>query len=384
MIKNITAILRKMFLVSALVLIQLSLSHAGTVTYIYDDLDRIYQVCYGSTNCIQYQYDEIGNLLSKTPIGNVVSITATSTGDGNIYPSGTTSLFNNGTVTYTIVPQPGQQIAAVYVDGVSQGPINTYPFSNVTINHTISATFMNTQMYPISFTAGANGSLSGVAVQSVSYNGSTTAVSAVPATGYYLVNWTGTGGFVTTTSNPLIVGNVSTAQNITANFSNSLLPVTFEAVANGAISGATAQTVNYNGSTTAVTAVPVQGYYFVNWTGTGGFVTNTSNPLTVANVTAAQEITANFTSYPVRLARTTPVYFNSINAAYSAAVNGDVIQCQAQVFTENLTLNNNVAVTLDGGYLPGYSDKSGSTGLVGSFTIPSGGGAVTVGDFTLQ
>jgi uncharacterized repeat protein (TIGR02543 family) len=74
--------------------------------------------------------------------------------------------------------------------------------------------------------------------------------------------------------------------------------------------------VNYNGSTTAVTAVPSTGYHFVNWTGTGGFVTTTSNPLTVTNVTAAQTITANFAinSYTVSTSVVAGGSFNPTSA----------------------------------------------------------------------
>jgi uncharacterized repeat protein (TIGR02543 family) len=70
--------------------------------------------------------------------------------------------------------------------------------------------------------------------------------------------------------------------------------VNFIAGTGGSITGTLNQTVPYGGSATAVTAVPAAGYHFVNWTGTGGFVTTTANPLTVTNVTAAMTITANF------------------------------------------------------------------------------------------
>jgi uncharacterized repeat protein (TIGR02543 family) len=44
--------------------------------------------------------------------------------------------------------------------------------------------------------------------------------------------------------------------------------------------------------------VPAAGYYFVDWTGDNGFVTSASNPLSIANVTASQNLTANFALYP--------------------------------------------------------------------------------------
>jgi len=74
--------------------------------------------------------------------------------------------------------------------------------------------------------------------------------------------------------------------------------VTFRAGGNGTLTGTTSQMVTSGGNTTEVTAEPAAGYYFVNWTGDGGFVTTTTNPLTLTNVTASQNITANFALYP--------------------------------------------------------------------------------------
>jgi uncharacterized repeat protein (TIGR02543 family) len=128
----------------------------------------------------------------------------------------------------------------------------------------------------------------------VNYGGSTTAVTAVPNTSYVFVNWTGDNGFVTTTVNPLTVNSVKANQNITANFAINKFTITFVSGLHGSVTGTKNQTVSYGGSTTAVTAVSANGYHFVNWTGTNGFVTATDNPLTLTNVTASQTVTANF------------------------------------------------------------------------------------------
>jgi uncharacterized repeat protein (TIGR02543 family) len=87
-------------------------------------------------------------------------------------------------------------------------------------------------------------------------------------------------------------GNISIGKSASITY----YTVTFASGGNGTLTGTTSQTINQGASATAVTAVPATGYYFVKWTGTGGFVTSTSNPLTAANVTANQTITANFTA----------------------------------------------------------------------------------------
>ncbi|MEI6592593.1 MAG: InlB B-repeat-containing protein [Holophagaceae bacterium] len=150
--------------------------------------------------------------------------------------------------------------------------------------------------YTISFVAGNGGTLTGTASQTITSGGSTTAVTAVPNTGYVFTNWTGT-GFTTSTSNPLTLTNVTAAATITANFT-ATYAVTFVAGTGGTITGTASQTILSGGNSSAITAVPNAGYTFTNWTGTG-FATSTSNPLILTNVTSAATITANFTAIPI-------------------------------------------------------------------------------------
>ncbi|MCK5878773.1 MAG: lamin tail domain-containing protein, partial [Holophagae bacterium] len=70
------------------------------------------------------------------------------------------------------------------------------------------------------------------------------------------------------------------------------LSVNFIAAANGSISGNTAQQVLYGQDSTPVTAVRDTGNVFTNWTGD---YAGTANPLTLTNVIANMDITANFT-----------------------------------------------------------------------------------------
>lgn len=76
------------------------------------------------------------------------------------------------------------------------------------------------QSYTLNFAAGTGGSLAGATPQKVDHGASAAAVTANANGGYSFVDWTGTHGFVATTSNPLTVGNVTASQTITANFTN--------------------------------------------------------------------------------------------------------------------------------------------------------------------
>jgi len=85
---------------------------------------------------------------------------------------------------------------------------------------------------------------------------------------------------------------------------------------------------------------------------------------------------------PVRLARATPVYYSTLQAAYNAASNGDTIQVQALDFIENLTLNRGIDVTFDGGYDCLYTLNPASTTLKG--TISMGGGTIGIRHIGMQ
>ncbi|AKC82988.1 hypothetical protein IMCC26134_09730 [Verrucomicrobia bacterium IMCC26134] len=155
--------------------------------------------------------------------------------------------------------------------------------ANVTAAKSVTANFaINT--FTLTYTAGANGSLTGTTPQTVNYNASGSAVTAVPAANYHFVNWSDA-----STSNPRTDANVTAAKSVTANFAINTFTLTYTAGANGSLTGTTPQTVNYNASGSAVTAVPAANYHFVNWSDS-----STANPRTDTGVTADRSVTANF------------------------------------------------------------------------------------------
>lgn len=72
---------------------------------------------------------------------NGVTVIASSGSNGNILPEGNIVLPINGNFTFDISANAGFQISDVLVDGVSQGSISSFTFTNLNGNHTISATF---------------------------------------------------------------------------------------------------------------------------------------------------------------------------------------------------------------------------------------------------
>ncbi len=101
------------------------------------------------------------------------SITASSGANGTISPPGTTSVATNGSQSYTVTSNDGYHISDVRVNGSSVGAVSSYNFTNVTANHTISATFdINT--YTITATTGSNGSITSPGATVVNWDSSKT------------------------------------------------------------------------------------------------------------------------------------------------------------------------------------------------------------------
>lgn len=168
---------------------------------------------------------------------------------------------------------------------------NPLTITNVNSNIDTTANF-TIDTYAVTFHAGANGSLTGDATQTVNHGASSTAVTAVPDAGAAFVNWTGS---LTSTDNPLTIPNVTSITDVTANFSVNTYSVNFsidnQQRNRGDLVGDTAQTVAHGGSATAVRADARDKYDFSAWSGDN---TSTTNPLTVSNVTGNMTIQANF------------------------------------------------------------------------------------------
>jgi len=90
----------------------------------------------GLTNLREYQLGFNPN------IADTRTISASSGANGSIIPSGVIAVNYGSNQTFTINPAFGYHVADVLVDGISVGAVTSYPFTNVTANHTISASFV--------------------------------------------------------------------------------------------------------------------------------------------------------------------------------------------------------------------------------------------------
>lgn len=83
-------------------------------------------------------------------------------------------------------------------------------------------------------------------------------------------------------------------------------------------------------------------------------------------------ISVNTCQTPVRTGITNPTYFSNIQSAYNVADDGGIIQSIASEFTEDININRNITLTLDGGYDCNYTTKVGNTVLRGNISVTEG------------
>ena len=120
--------------------------------------------------------------------------------------------------------------------------------TSVAGNVTVTASFA-IDTFSLTYSAGANGSLTGSTSQTVNYGADGTAVTAVPVAHYHFVQWSDG-----STNNPRTDTNVQADIAVTASFAVDTFTVTYNAGANGSITGSTPQIVNYGNDASAVTA----------------------------------------------------------------------------------------------------------------------------------
>jgi subtilisin family serine protease len=83
---------------------------------------------------------------------------------------------------------------------------------------------------------------------------------------------------------------------------------------------------------------------------------------------------------PVMIAGT---FYSTLQAAYNASVNGDIIKSQAVTFTENLHLDVNKSITLEAGHDCDYLTSTGETVVRGDITIDNGTLIIDTGILTI-
>lgn len=130
---------------------------------------------------------------------------------------------------------------------------------NLTGDLRVTANFA-TEIFPLSYMASDNGTISGPVEQLVASGGSGGEVSAVPAIGYHFVGWS---DGVTTARR--LDTSVTLALNVTANFAINSYRLNYLAGDHGTIKGAVEQQVTHGRDAASVEAFAEPDYRFVRW-----------------------------------------------------------------------------------------------------------------------
>ncbi|RLD01404.1 MAG: hypothetical protein DRI32_09480, partial [Chloroflexi bacterium] len=182
-------------------------------------------------------------------------------------------------------------VGKYFIQWLGQNATITDPYAVATViympsaNTTVMPEFA-IQTYTLTYTAGSNGSITGISSQAVDYGGSGTQVTAVPETGYHFVQWNDG-----STANPRTDTNVTDNISVASNFGINTYDVLFSAAEGGHISGETAQVIEYSGNSISVEAIADTGYEFSGWSGD---VDTMDNPLILEGVISDMSVTANF------------------------------------------------------------------------------------------
>jgi len=151
-------------------------------------------------------------------------------------------------------------------------------------------------------------------------------------------------------------------------------------------------TITLNGTAGTVTTTTDQnGFYIFTGLNSGVYtITPSSTVITfsptyiTATINNADVTGQNFfvCQSPVRIEGSPPAYYSTLQSAYNAAVDGDIIKSQDIVYTEDLFININKSIAMDGGYDCGYTRATGKTIINGTMTISDG--TLTIENFVLQ
>ncbi|MDO8915580.1 MAG: YCF48-related protein [Coriobacteriia bacterium] len=233
-------------------------------------------------------------VLSAPPIG---ALTGTVSGGGaslagvSVKVGSLTATLTASNGSYTVEDiLPGTYSVVYSKSGYTTQTVSTViPGSTLTQNVTLVAEPLT---YTLKYAAGANGTISsGSTSQIVDYNGSGSAVTAAPATGYRFTGWSDG-----KTANPRTDTNVVANVDVTAEFAPLTYTITASADAYGSISPPGASTVA-SGTSLALTITPVAGYQVAYVLVDGGSVGAVTS-YTFTNVTADHTISAVFSQIP--------------------------------------------------------------------------------------
>ncbi|HME41924.1 MAG TPA: BACON domain-containing carbohydrate-binding protein [Syntrophorhabdales bacterium] len=224
------------------------------------------------------------------------TISASAGSGGSISPSGSVSV-NAGTgQSFTITPSSGYQVAAVTADGSSVGAVTSYAFSNVTANHTISASFTALTPATYTLTIGTTGAGSGTVSSSPSgttFNaGTPVTLTATAGPNSTFAGWSGACSGTSSSCTVAMNSNLSVQASFAQSQSRYPLTITRTGSGTGTVYNKPFGTTFSAGTYVTLYAMPGFNSTFGGWSGA---CSGTSSMCTVV-MTGNLSVTATFNS----------------------------------------------------------------------------------------
>ena len=184
------------------------------------------------TNYVRTNINITGSNLTIENSASLYTIVSSAGSNGSITPLGSTVVNLGANQSFTITPNTGFIIESITVDGNQEAVTNpegqTYTFTNVTVNHSISVTF-KVKQYTITASASSHGAINPSGSVLVN-NGSDKTFTITPNSGYKIasISVDGNSETVTTpTEQSYTFSNVTSDHSISATFTEDITYYTF-------------------------------------------------------------------------------------------------------------------------------------------------------------
>jgi hypothetical protein len=235
----------------------------------------------------------ICNLTAGNGGSGPFTITASAGANGSISPVGAISVNSGASQTFAITPNSGFIVAGVTVDGASVGAVTSYTFSNVTANHTISATFQSSTVMTFTIAASATNGGSINPTGNVIVNQGSSQGFSITANSGFNISSVMVDGVNQGAINSFTFGNVQSNHTISAAFSPvPSFTITASAGSGGSISPSGTITVSQGGNQTFTIAANAG--FTISGVTVDGASQGTVASYTFNNVQANHSISASF------------------------------------------------------------------------------------------
>ena len=273
-------------------------------------------------------------------IAAAYTVTASAGANGSMTPASQTVLQADD-AQFTVTPATGYHVDTI--TGTTCSPVDLggglWKAANITQDCAVTATFAINQ-YTLTYTVGANGSISGVSPQTVSSGGNGSTVTAVADAGYQFAQWSDA-----STNNPRTDTNVTSNITVSAQFVVNQYTVSFDSQGGSAVAAITQDFA----STVTVPAAPTRsGYTFSSWnTAADGSGTSYAPAATFAMPANDSTLYAIWT-------------INQYTLTYSAGANGSITGTSPQTVNHGSDGSSVTAVAAAGYHFVNWSDNATS------------------------